>query len=120
MALRYRDVIITAVRIVNQGVIDIEENESWDRLKIYAVSLVRYMGKSTEGLQKTWDEIHAENQGVKVQVHIRWLAYPHSIKERRQPGEISALSVVLVVMRSNVTRRLVTEGIKAGRSVIPS
>jgi len=41
MALRYRDIIITAARTVDKGVIDVKENESWERLKIRAVALVR-------------------------------------------------------------------------------
>jgi hypothetical protein len=112
MALIYRDVIITAARTVDNGVIDVEENESWERFKIHTVPLVRYMGKATEGLQKMRDEIHAENEGVTVPVQVRWLASPHSIEERRQKGEISASSVVFVVKGSKVVRRLVKEGIK--------
>ena len=52
MALQYRDIIITAAWRVDKGVVDIEENESWERLKIRAVPLVRYMGTGMEGLQK--------------------------------------------------------------------
>jgi hypothetical protein len=52
MALQYRDMIIMAARTVDKGVIDLEENESWERLKIHAVPLVWYMGKGTVGLQK--------------------------------------------------------------------
>ena len=37
--------------------------------------------------------------------------------EERQKGEISALSVVLVVNGSKVARRLVKEGIRAAGSV---
>jgi len=52
MAVRYRDIIITAARTVDTGVVDDEDNESRDRLKINAVPLMQYMGKGTEGLQK--------------------------------------------------------------------
>jgi hypothetical protein len=83
MALIYRDIIVNAARTVNKGVIDVEENESWERLKIHAVPFVRYMGKRTLGLSKMLDEIQAENEGVAVPVHVRWLASPHSIKESR-------------------------------------
>ena len=58
------------------------------------------------------DEIHAENDGVAVPVPVRWLAAPHSIKQRRQDREISALSVIFVVKGSKVARRLVMEDIK--------
>jgi len=107
------DVIIPGVRTVDEGVIDVEENVSREWVVIHALPLVRYMGKGTEGLQKMWDEIHAENEGVTVLVQVWGLASPYSIKGRWQKGEISASSVVCVVKGSNVVRRLVTEGIKA-------
>jgi hypothetical protein len=113
MAPIFRDAIITAVRTVNKGVIDVEENESWERRKIHSVPLVRYMGKGTEGLQKMRDEIHAENAGVTVPVQVRWLASPHSIKDGMQKGEIPASSVVFGVKGSQAAQRLVKEGIMA-------
>jgi hypothetical protein len=97
MAQTFREVIINAAPTVDKGVIDVEENESLERLKFHAVPLVRYMGKGTEGLQKMQGEIHAENEGVVIPVQVRWLAPLHSIRDRRQTGEISASSVVCVV-----------------------
>jgi len=41
MALQYPDIITTAARTVDKGVVDIEENESLESLKIYVVPLVR-------------------------------------------------------------------------------
>jgi hypothetical protein len=41
MSLQYRVIIITAARTVHKGVVDVEENESWERLKIHALPLVR-------------------------------------------------------------------------------
>jgi len=90
MALIYRDVIMTAAPWVDKGVIDVEENESWERLRIHAVPLLRSMGKGTEGVQKMWDIFHAENEGLMVLVHVPWLASPHRTNERRHKGEISA------------------------------
>jgi len=52
MALIYQDVIITAARTVDTGVIDIEENKSWERLKIHALPLMRYMRKRNRGPPK--------------------------------------------------------------------
>jgi len=113
MALIYRDVMITATRTVDKGVIDVEESQSWERLKIHAVALVRYMGKGTEGLQKMQNEIHAGNEGVTVLVQVRWVASLNNIHERWQRGVISASSVVFVVKGSKVARGLVKEGINA-------
>jgi len=72
MALIYRDIMISATRMVDMGVIDVEENESCQRLKIHAVPLARYMGKGTEGLQKMRDAIHAANEGVTVPDQVWW------------------------------------------------
>jgi hypothetical protein len=52
IALHYRVMIITAARMVNRGVVDVEENAFRERQMIPAVPLVRYMGKGTDGLQK--------------------------------------------------------------------
>ena len=40
MALRYCDISIPAARTVDQGVVDVKENESWEKLTIHAVPLV--------------------------------------------------------------------------------
>ena len=52
MALQYRDIIITAAGMVDNGVVDVKENESLERLKIQTVPLVQYMGKGMDVLQK--------------------------------------------------------------------
>jgi hypothetical protein len=44
MAKIYCHVIITATHTVDKEVINVEENKSWERLKIHAVPLVRYIG----------------------------------------------------------------------------
>jgi hypothetical protein len=113
MAMQYRDIIITPARTVDRGVMDVEENETWERLKIHAVPLVRYMGNGTEGLQKMREEFEAENEGIKVPTQVRWLANPCTIRERRQNGEIAASSVVFEVKGSKAAQVLVKKGIKA-------
>jgi len=47
MALQYRDIIITGARTVDKVVVDVEENESWETLKIHSVPLIRYMRNGT-------------------------------------------------------------------------
>jgi len=46
--LRYRDVINNTTRSVNKGVIDVEGNELWERLKIHTVLLVSFIAIGTE------------------------------------------------------------------------
>jgi len=52
MSLLYRDIIFKTASSVDMGIIDVEGNESWERLNIQNMPQVRYMGKGTEGLQK--------------------------------------------------------------------
>jgi len=78
--LFYRDIIITAARTFDKGVIDIEEKESWESLNIHAVPLMRYIGKGMEGLLKIAEEFQAEKEGIKIPTHIRWLANPCTIE----------------------------------------
>jgi len=70
MALAYSEVMIAAAHTVDKGVIDVEDNESWERLKIHALPLERDMGKGTEGLQKIRDEIHPEMEGVVIPIQV--------------------------------------------------
>jgi len=50
MAMHYHNIIIMAARTVDRGVVDVEENQTWERLKIHALPLVQYRGKGTECL----------------------------------------------------------------------
>jgi len=83
MALQYRDIIITAARTVDKGVVDVEENESWEMLKIHIIPLIRYLGKGTEGLPKIQEEFEADTEGIVIATQVRWLANPCAIRERR-------------------------------------
>jgi len=76
MALLFRDIIIQAARTVDKGIIDVEGNESWERLKIHTVRLVRYMGKGSKGQRTMREEIQAENEGVAIPAQLRWLSNP--------------------------------------------
>jgi hypothetical protein len=41
MAFVYRDIMNKAARSADKGIINVEANESWERLKIHTVPLVR-------------------------------------------------------------------------------
>jgi hypothetical protein len=98
---------------VEKGIIDVEENQSWERLTIDTVRVVSYMGKDTEGLQQVREEIKAENEGLAIPAQVSWLSNPHTIKEREQRGTIKASSVVFVVKGKKVAQRIVNKGVTA-------
>jgi hypothetical protein len=84
MALRYCDNISIAVRMVGREVMAVEDNKTWERLKIHAVHLVCYMGKCEEGLQTMPEESEAGNDGIASPTNVQWLANPPTIREMRQ------------------------------------
>jgi hypothetical protein len=59
------------------------------------------------------EEIQAENLGVAIPAHVRWLSNPRIIREREQRGEIKASSMVFVVRGKKVAQRLVNKGVIA-------
>lgn len=107
MALVQHIIIITAAHAVDNRDIAVEEHHTSERLKVYTMPLIRYMGKATEGWQKVGNNIHAENEGVVIPIQVQWLANPDRIRERRYSGENSALSVVFVVKGNKVARKMV-------------
>jgi hypothetical protein len=112
MALHYRKIFMPSATTVEKAVMDVEAIGSWERLTIHSVPLVRYMGKGTDGLQKMREEFDVENDSIVIPTQVRWLANPNTIRERRQNGEITVSSVVLVVKGSRVEWSLVKKGIK--------
>jgi len=107
MALQIRDITIMAARTVDKGVVDIQENESWSRLKIHAVPLVWYMWKGTVVLKKMRKEFDAETAGIVIPTQVRWLVNPRTIREKRENGEIAMSSVVFIIKGSRVAQSLV-------------
>jgi hypothetical protein len=105
MSLRYRAVIIKAARFVDNGILDVEGDESWGRLKIHKVPIVRYMSNSTEALPKMMEETQAGNEEVTIPVQVGWLLNPRTIWEREQRGEIKASSVDSIVRGKMVAQR---------------
>lgn len=41
MALQQCDIIMTAARAVDKGVVDVEHNQSWEMRKIHTIPLIR-------------------------------------------------------------------------------
>ena len=87
MLMNYRDTVICATRTVDAGIVSVEVNEIWKRLKIHGIPLARYVGKGTHGTEKLREEIEAENEGVTIPIVVRWLGRLEEIKERAMKGE---------------------------------
>jgi len=69
--IRYREIVIKAARKVSTGIVDIEMNGLWERVKMHGVNFDRYLGKKTGGgLEKLRQELQAENEGVVLPLAI--------------------------------------------------
>ena len=114
MLMNYKDIVITAARTVDLGVVDVEVNEVWKRLKVHGIPLARYMGEGTNGTQRLREDIEAENArvGVAIPLAVRWLGKLSEIRERAREGKITASSVTFVVRGEEVAGKLVRNGLR--------
>ena len=112
MARQFRNIIITAARTVEKGVVDVEQHESWQGLMIHTVHHIRYVGKGIEGLQKMREEFEAEKEDMVIPTQVRILANPGTIRERRQNREIATSLVVFVVNGRELAQSFVRKLIK--------
>jgi len=71
MALHQLDIIISAAWTVDNGVVNLDENESWDTLKIHAVPARHYMGKGTGGHQEMREAFEVQQEGTVILTNVR-------------------------------------------------
>jgi hypothetical protein len=111
MVIKFKEVILKAIRKYDTGIVDLQTNEDWTRVKIHGIELSRY-GKSPEGLRILRREIEAENPGVIVPMAVQWMTPWKRITERWEAGEIKTSSAVVVIRDREVAMRILTTGLK--------
>jgi len=113
MLIRYRDIVIKAARKVDAGIVDIETNELWERVKMHGVNFDRYLGKKTGGgLEKLRQEVQAENEGVVLPLAINWIGGPKDVQKKKGEGK-KASSVVFAVEGSKMAENVLKGGLRA-------
>jgi hypothetical protein len=70
------------------------------------------MGQGIQGLLKMQHTVDLKNEGIIIPTQVLYLANLHSMRERRQHGEIGACSIVFVLNGSMVEMILVKMCIK--------
>ena len=111
-ALRSNVAIVRAACSLDPGIIDLEANQAWKRVKAHAVPVARYVGKGTFGTEKLREELEAGNEGVKISFLTRWLGQPSKAKARFKEGTIVASSVTSAVAGETVFNRLCKCGLR--------
>jgi len=111
--IRYREIVIKAARKVDAGIVDIETNELWERVKMHGVNFDRYLGKKTGGgLEKLRQELQAENEGVVLPLAINWIGGPKDVQKKKAEGK-KASSVVFAVKGSKMAEKVLKGGLRA-------
>ena len=113
MLIKYREIVIKAARKVDTGIVDIETNEIWERVKMHGINFDRYLGKKTGGgLEKLRQELQAENEGVVLPFAISWIGGPKDGQKKKAEGK-KASSVVFAVKRSKMAEKVLKGGLRA-------
>jgi len=113
MLIRYREIVIKAARKVDAGIVDIETNELWERVKMHGLNFDRYLGKKTGGgLEKLRQELQAENKGVVLPLAINWIGGPKDVQKKKGEGK-KASSVVFAVKGSKMAENVLKGGLRA-------
>jgi len=113
MLIRYREIVIKAARKVDAGIVDIETNELWEKVKMHGVNFDRYLGKKTGGgLEKLRQELQAENEGVVLPLAISWIGGPKDVQKKKAEGK-KASSVVFAVKGSKMAEKVLKGGLRA-------
>jgi len=113
MLIKYREIVIKAARKVDAGIVDIETNELWERVKMHGVNFDRYVGKKTGGgLEKLRQEIKAENEGVVLPLAISWIGGPKDVQKKKADGKKASM-VVFAVKWSKMDEKVLKGGLRA-------
>jgi len=98
---------------VDTGIVDIETNELWERVKMHAFNFDRYLGKTTGGgLEKLRKELQAENEGVVLPLVINWIGGPKDVQKEKGDGK-EASSVGFAVTGSKAAEKVLRAGLRA-------
>jgi len=113
MFIPYREIVMKAARKVDTGIVDIETNELWERVKMHSVNFDRYLGKKMGGgLEKLRQELQAGNEGVVLPLTINWIGGPKDVQKKKAEGK-KVSTVVFAVKRSKMAKKVSKGGLRA-------
>jgi len=113
MLIWYREIVIKVARQVDAGIVDIETNELWERVKMHDVNFDRYLGKKTGGgLEMLRQELQAENEGMVLPLAINWIGGPKDVQKKKAEGK-KASSVVSALKGRKMTEKVLKGGLRA-------
>jgi hypothetical protein len=112
---RVKDIVLKAARLVDNTICDLDENNTWTRIKVHNIPLEHYFWPGSQGQLK--EEIEADNPGVTIPGPIRWIKSVKAIGNEWDKGTINHSSIVLNVKDKSAVQKMLKHGIRmAGKS----
>ena len=112
LLVNHRDMVFRAARTRGPSIIDLDLNETWERVQIHGAPVAHYVGEGTHGTEKLREEIEAENEGVEIPFPVRWLGQPSKAKARFKERAIAPSSVAFAVSGEGLFNVLSKNGLR--------
>lgn len=97
------NLLIRAANRVDNEVIGVEVLEQWQRLKVYGMSLERYLGAGKMVLLMRQVE---SSTGVQLQLTPRWLINENRLKEQQELSDKRGSAIVITVSNEIEAKRI--------------
>ena len=107
---RLSNVLIRAVKTVDQAIVGVEILEHWQRLKVHGMSLERYLGEGYMELLKCEVE---SSTGIQLKSLPRWLINENRLKEQQETGKRGS-AIVITVKGEAEAKKLCASGLRFG------
>jgi hypothetical protein len=120
MTEQWNHVILRAARKVDEHIIAVEKNETWNKLKINQVSLERFFPEHTNRqdpkvyLERLRQEIEATNPDIKSALPLVWLTGPARLRQKMLDEGIRNSTVVINVRDNSIADRMINTGVMIG------
>ena len=111
LVLRWSNLLIWAAKSVNASVVQIEILENWQCLKVYGMSLERYLGDGKMDLLKR--EIELSN-GIQLKTLPCWLIGKSRLQEKQVTRDKRGSAIVITVKSKSEAKQLCAFGLCFG------
>ena len=106
--------MIQTIKTIDDTVVGIEILEQWQRLKVYSMSLDRYLRLEKMGLLKREVESSTE---ILLKATLHWLINENRLQKQQKTSNKRRSAIVITVSNKNVAKQLIASGLRFGGAV---
>ncbi len=114
MLLQQATLLIRAAKTIDDAVGGVEVLEQWQRLKVYRMSLERYLGPGKMELLKREVE---SSTGIALKTMPRWLINEERLKEQQELNNKHGSAIVITVSSESEAKQLAASGLRFGGTI---